>query len=360
MRTARDHTQALTINELAARLEAQQATKIDYVADTRRVGFFDKDDGSFGVSIDMPGSDLVSLGVNDNAHQQIGGRIGIPRKYYDRMRSDAPQLLTRNVEHWLQTEPEKRMFRSLEGELRAVVSDRFRRLDNYDLMQHLIPELQKEQGLEYWVTALTPERMFIRATLPRLRADVKVGDTVQAGVEISNSEVGQGALLVRPWILRLDCLNGMTTKIAIRKYHAGRRIEETEDALGIYRDETIAADDRAFFMKAADMARAAISDVTFGRIVEQLRVTAGGTPIENPVDAVEVLSQKLDLDEGEGQTLLSFLAAGGDLSQWGAINALTETAKSAETFGRLSELEAKAGELAEWNANEWAQVAVTA
>jgi hypothetical protein len=189
---------------------------------------------------------------------------------------------------------------------------------------------------------------------------VKVGDTVQAGVEISNSEVGQGALLVRPWILRLDCLNGMTTKIAIRKYHAGRRIEETEDALGIYRDETIAADDRAFFMKAADMARAAISDVTFGRIVEQLRVTAGGTPIENPVDAVEVLSQKLDLDEGEGQTLLSFLAAGGDLSQWGAINALTETAKSAETFGRLSELEAKAGELAEWNANEWAQVAVTA
>ena len=76
--------------------------------------------------------------------------------------------------------------------------------------------------------------------------------------------------------------------------------------------------------------------------------------------ATEVLTQKLVLTDGEGETLLSYLASGGDLSQWGAVNALTETAKHAETFGRLVELEVKAGELAEMPANEWAQVAVPA
>lgn len=359
MRSVRDHAQALTLDELGAELMAQQATKVDYVADTRRVGFYDREDGDFGVSIDMPDG-LLDFGVNDIAHEQIGTRVGIPRKYYDRMRADAPQLLTRNVEHWFSNEPEDRMFRTLQGNVRAVVSNRFRALDNLDLLQHLLPVLRETDGLEYWVTALTPERMYIRATLPRLQADVKVGDTVQAGVEISNSEVGRGSLQVKPWILRLDCLNGLTTQVALRKYHAGRRIEQTEDALGIFRDETLRADDTAFFMMAADMAKAALTKVTFDRIVEQLRETATGEAIVKPVAAVKVIAKQLDLREEEGDTLLSFLASGGDLSQWGAVNALTETAKYADTFERVTELEAKAGELVAMPANEWAKVAVTA
>lgn len=363
LRTARDHSQALTINELAAQLEAQQATKVDYVADTRRVGFFDVTgeagfEGDFAITID--GIDGQQFRVNDNAHQQIGGRLGIPRKYYERMRKDAPQLLQRNVEHWLISEPEKRMFRTLDGDLRAVLSDRYRRLDNYDLAQHLLPELGAIDGLEYFVTALTPERMFIRATLPRLQGEVKRGDIVQAGVEISNSEIGHGSLQVRPYLLRLVCLNGMVSNVALRKYHAGARIQETEDVLGIFRDETIAADDRVLFMKAADLVRACLTEVSFNRIIEQLRDIADGDQIAAPVAAVETLSQKLDLTEGEGQTVLSFLASGGDLSQWGAVNALTQAAKSAETFGRLVELETKAGELAAMPAKEWAQVAVSA
>jgi Domain of unknown function (DUF932) len=357
VRTARDHAEALTLSELAAQLEAQQATKVDYVADTQRVGFHAGQlAGEYGVSIDMPGDDLVTLDVNKNAHEQIGGRLGVPRKYYDRMRSDAPALLVSNVQHWFDAEPEKRMFRALDGKLRAVLSDRYRRLDNFDLMQHLLPELGAIDGLEFFVTALTPERMFIRATLPGLQAEVKVGDTVQAGVEISNSEIGQGSLQVRPYLLRLICMNGMVSNVALRKYHTGRRVEESEDMLGIFRDETMAADDRALFMKAADLVRASLTEVSFLSIVDQLRDLTGGEQIARPVAATQVLTQKLDLNEQEGETLLSFLAGGGDLSQWGVINALTETAKYADSFGRLVELEAKAGELVGMGAQEWATV----
>lgn len=360
MRTVLDHKQALTLEQLAQRLREEQATKVDYVVDTRRVGFYDREDGQFGVSFDMPGQELVSFMVNENAHEQIGSRVKIPRAYYRRMRSDAPRLLQRNVEHWLYNEPEKRMFRTLGGNLRAVLSDRYRRLDNYDLAEYLLPELGAIEGLKFFVNALTPEKMFIRATLPTLQADVKVGDTVQAGVEIRNSEIGHGALQVRPYLLRLTCLNGMVTDVSLRKYHAGRRIEETEDVLGIFRDETIAADDRAIFMKAADLVRASLTEVSFNEIVGRLRDIATGEQIAAPPAAVKVLANKLDLDEDESVSVLQFLTRGGDLTQWGAVNALTETAKYADSFGRLVELEEKAGELVEFSPEEWARVAVSA
>lgn len=362
MRTARDHSQALTINELATRILAHQDSKRDYVADTRRVGFFEEG-GKFGITIDgisEAEETPDSFGITKIAHEQIGTRLGIPRKYYDRMAQDAPALLVDNVRHWLIEEPAERMFRTLDGNVRAVLSNRYRRLDNYDLMQHLLPELNAIDGLDFFVTALTPERLFIRATLPGLEADIRVGDTVRAGVEITNSEVGRGSLQVRPYLLRLVCLNGMVSTVSLRKYHAGARIQETEDALGIFRDETLAADDRALFMKAADLVRASLTEVSFNQIVSQLRDIAEGEQIATPVAATKVLAKQLDLTESEGDTMLTFLASGGDLSQWGAVNALTETAKFAEDFGRLVELEEKAGELAALPGAEWARVAATA
>lgn len=363
MQSVLNHSQALSLEQLAEELQRQQETKLDYVADTRRVGFFDRQDGEFGIMIDgiVDGDgDGQEFLVSSLAHEHIGYRVNIPKRYYDRMRRDAPSLLTRNVEHWLYSEPEKRMFRTLDGKLRAVLSDRYRRLDNFDLAQALLPEFASVDGLEFHVASLTPERMYIRATLPRLQADVKVGDTVQAGVEISNSEVGSGALMVRPYLLRLVCLNGMVTSIALRKYHSGARVEETEDALGIFSDETRRQDDKVIFMKAADMVRAALTEARFEEIVETLRRTASTDSADDPVAATRVLTNTLELTEQEGNSVLAFLASGGDLTQWGAINALTETAKKASSFDRLVELEALAGKVAEWSEAEWNKVAVAA
>ena len=46
--------------------------------------------------------------------------------------------------------------------------------------------------------------------LPKLEFEVRRGDIVQFGLSISNSEIGQGALEVAIYALRLICLNGMT------------------------------------------------------------------------------------------------------------------------------------------------------
>lgn len=354
-----DRSDTLLLEDFAAELLRQQQAKVDYVADTRRIGFHCEEPGQAFVTID--GShEAGGFAVLKKAHEQFASRLKIPRAYYERMLAEAPTLLQRNVRHWLLENPEPRMFRTLDGDLRAVLSDRYRRLDTFDLMEHLLPEFSTIDGLSVHVASLTPERAYIRAILPSLSAEIRVGDVVQAGVEISNSEVGSGALQVRPYLWRLWCLNGMVRPVALRKYHIGRRIEESEEAYAIFRDETMRQDDKAVFMKAADLVRACLTEATFEQIVGDLRGAANSEPIQNPVAATKVLANRLGLNETEEGSFLHHLATGGDLTRWGAVNALTAAAKSAPTFDRLVEMEALGGALASAPENEWALVAAAA
>lgn len=75
---------------------------------------------------------------------QLAGRIGIPKRYYDRMATDAKSigLFADNVNHWLRHDDESRnfLFRTLRpddggvGMARALLSDKYLLLNNYDLV----------------------------------------------------------------------------------------------------------------------------------------------------------------------------------------------------------------------------------
>ena len=47
--------------------------------------------------------------VSNYAHLQIAEYVGIPYLYYQRMMSEAPALLSENVNHWLYKKNEKRL-----------------------------------------------------------------------------------------------------------------------------------------------------------------------------------------------------------------------------------------------------------
>lgn len=120
-------------------------------------------------------------------------------------------------------------------------------------------------------TELTDSRMYIKVINERLELEVNLGDVVQAGIVISNSEVGLGALKVEPLIYRSVCTNGMIAQVYSKKrYHVGRNAEEGE-AIELFRDETLKADDRAFFLKVQDTVRAAVDVVKFTTIVDRMR-----------------------------------------------------------------------------------------
>ena len=69
------------------------------------------------------------------------------KRYYDRMRSEAPELLGDNIRHWFQKYPAPRMIRTLDGGNRAFLSNSYRTLENEDLAEAVLPVLQEAQCL---------------------------------------------------------------------------------------------------------------------------------------------------------------------------------------------------------------------
>lgn len=297
--------------------------------------------------------------VTDHAHSQIAARLDIPSKYYNRMRSYAPELLAANVNNWFHSFPERRMIRTLDGQARAFLSARYRRLDHFDLAEAVLPILgEMGEGIEIVSTELTDSRMYIKVINSRLELEVKPGDVVQAGIAISNSEIGLGALKVEPLIYRLICSNGLISHdYSKKRYHVGRNAEEGE-AYELFRDETLKADDRAFFLKVQDTVRAAVDVAKFSTIVERMKESTEQRIEGNPVKAVEMVSQKFGFSSTESGGVLQHLIQGGDLSAYGMLNAITRTSQDVEDYDHATQLERDGSRVLSLPASTWKEIAL--
>ena len=187
------------------------------------------------------------------------------------------------------------------------------------------------------------------------------GDIVQAGIAISNSEVGQGTLSVQPLLYRLVCRNGLiVADRALRKTHVGRSLTQDEEGVTVYQDDTLQADDKAFFLKVRDVVQAAVSEVTFRQAAAKMQRTMGIKLVGDPVHSVEVLAQRYTLNEAERSGVLRHLVAGGDLSGYGLVNAVTHFSQEVEDYDRATEFEVLGGKLIELSASEWKPLAEAA
>src|SRR4051812_47529426 len=130
--------------ELARELERQHATKHDFLAPSNHI-LVRTDPETRGTTMDLDA--CGAFGVRDTAHEQLAAHAGIPLAYYRRMRQDAPKLFDYSVNHWLSEDTSPRLVRTLDGEARAVLSDRYRPLDNFDLAEAALPVLM-ERGFE--------------------------------------------------------------------------------------------------------------------------------------------------------------------------------------------------------------------
>lgn len=329
-----------TLQELAMELDRQQAVKKDMIVD---MGALSMDPGDTGLALQVTGGSMAAqYGINDIAHRQIGQTLKIPALYYDRMRTEYPELLAQNVNGWFARTPDtKRMLRTMDGTARALLSDRYRRIDNFEVASAVLPIISGMDGASVESCELTESRMYLKVVNPRVTAEVKKGDIVQAGIIISNSEVGMGSVNVSPLVYRLVCSNGMIAQDgAVRKYHVGRANEGGED-FSIYRSETIEADDKAFLMKLEDSVKAAVDQARFAAIVDKMREATEATMEAKVVpQVVELASKEYGITEAEGKGILGHLIAGGDLSLYGLANAVTRQAQDVESYDRSTELEA--------------------
>lgn len=347
--------QGKTLVELAQEITRQRDSRTDYVADTSALSMTQTEES---LALEIVNGETSRYGITDHAHRQIGTRLGIPADYYNHMRRKAPELLLDNVNHWFHNSPERRMVRTLDGNVRAVLSDRYRRIDNFDVLETALPVLNDSGELQVASCEVTDTKFYLKVIFPRIEAEVKKGDPVQFGVMISNSEIGVGSLLVQPFVNRLVCTNGMVSaEMSKRRNHVGRVLELEEDEhVQIYGEDTIRADDAAFLLKIRDSVRYFLNQSSIDTQIERLRISAGMEVSGGATKNVEVLAQKTRLLKEEQTSVLEHLLRGGDLSAYGYANAVTRTAQDTEDYDRATELEVIGGQIIGWSARTWKDV----
>jgi len=143
--------QGLSLQQLAIQIENDARVQKDMIAPTDQIRMNSADKGIL-LTIEGQGQ----YGVNDNTQSQISARLGIPKRYYDRMQKDAPDLLAHNVNTWFNHKPEPRMIRTItdggpsdtDGIARAFLSNRYRRIDHLMVAQAVLPQILEHGGLK--------------------------------------------------------------------------------------------------------------------------------------------------------------------------------------------------------------------
>lgn len=348
-----------SIQELATEIERQRTTRRDYVAPTQALVIEPAPDHG----ILMSGLNGESYGIRPHAHAQIAFDAGIPKPYYDRMLKDAPDLLASNVNRWFRQEPKKRMVRTLDRDVRGFLSDRYRALDNLDLVESAFPVLA-ERDAQLLSAELTETRLYLKFADPRITAPApnarKVGDLVSAGVVIRNSEIGHGALALEALMYQYSCANGAIMGISLKKFHVGRRAEEDQNVREVLSTEAKIAADRAFWLAFRDTLKAAFNEEIFQTNIAMANAAAG-RPIKGAPE--KVAERVVELAVGPGaptavrSSVLRHLIDNGDLSQYGMSFALTAAAQDANLdYEYATSMERAGGRVIELDESEWERI----
>ena len=317
--------QGRALPEVLKELQHQNNMKQDFIGPAQAF-MLEPDGRTFRIRHQNTGAE-ETFGTTDLFHRQVGSTLGIPAKYYDLMRQQKPELLAENVNSWFADREQSYMIRSMDygsGRVaRALLSDRYRRIDNLEVAAAVLPLFAGKEEMEVVSTEVSPNRLYLKIVNKRLEMEVVPGDYVQAGVVISNSEVGLGAVSVQPLVYRLVCTNGMVVNdFGERRAHVGRAVKALEDSFQLYSDETMEAEDKAFMLKLRDTTLAALEEARFAQIVGRFQESTQARITGRVQDVIELTGKAYDLNQPEQDSILNYLIQGGDLSLYGLSNAI--------------------------------------
>ncbi|MBR2258232.1 MAG: DUF932 domain-containing protein [Blautia sp.] len=324
-------------------LKKQNSAKRDYVAPAPAFGL--EEDGRTFFIRNEARNEKIIFGTTPLFHRQVAASLNIPSKYYDLMQEKKPELLAENVNEWFRDRDQAYMVRTLdygEGQVaRALLSDRYRRIDNLEIATAVLPCLAGRDEIEIVSSEVTPERLFIKYLNKRVEGEVRPGDLVQAGGIISNSEVGLGAVSVKPLLYRLVCSNGaVVDDFATRKTHVGRAAKSLEDSFVAFSEEAQQAEDAAFLLKIRDAVSSSYDEARFHQMIDKYREAADEKITGRVQDVVELTGKEYGLTVPEQDGILKYLIEGGDLSLYGLSNAVTRFSQDVESYDRATQMEA--------------------
>ena len=325
--------------DFVSRLKEKTATQEDKI---RNVQFLKmKNSGLFEVQ-DRDGN-VHEYNITNWTHGQLANYTGIPYSYYNKVMGTSTKLLAENVNHWFaQNKDDVRMVR-LDGDyMRAFVSDRFKRIDNYDVASIAVAEAkQVTETIKFrqaWVTDKMMNLELIDPTQiiyidpdkqaqfeqhePSENYFYKPGEDVyMAGISITNSEVGYKAFEAQTYLYRLSCSNGLVMPYSVRRVHLGGRTDE-----GDWSRKTRELDISLTESQIRDIVRKAFDKNSIDKAIDELR-KAKNEKIPHPQVFVDITAKEFAFTDTEKDNIWSNLSVEGDLSKYGFIQAMTRTAQ---------------------------------
>lgn len=370
--------QNMEVMDLANELERQAKTKRDVVVDSRTLkaivtqrayqeGTEVKSRNLVKLDVVFSEEETQSLELTGWAHRQLAEKCGIPLPYYKKMMSsEHAELLASNINEWIESR-DRRLIRTMDGRVRAILSDKYQVMDNYDVLLIALKKF-KEVGAKIHRCDISDTHMYIKAINPLNAVDVEEyrkshdwrkrveeeghkwldikdpgADILQQGIVIKNSEVGAGRFTIEPYVLRLRCNNGLIGTTSFAKVHLGSGKEIGE----ILSDRTKALEDEALWSKVNDYIDATFNPEIFENWVRNGLTDKLGAEIAEPQEAINNVVGHFKLSEQAKKNILDEFIKGQDNSQWGLINAMTATARETGAYDTQIELEKVAGELSE-------------
>jgi hypothetical protein len=144
------------MQEIVTLLYKQETEKHDYLVSTSNIEM--NEEGK--VVIQDTAKDYV---LSKYALGQISTYLDIPRDYVRRVFDDSPTLLSQNINHWLNKKQDRRLVRTLGTDLRAFLSDRYKVMDNYPLLEMITPVFE-QHNLQIISSNLSEEKMYSALT----------------------------------------------------------------------------------------------------------------------------------------------------------------------------------------------------
>lgn len=262
------------------------------------------------------GSDRT-LELTDHAMGQILSRLSIPALYFNRCPEN---LKWAQANYWIQSGryDKQMMLRLIQGNrVRAALSESYTAFDDVDVIPMIADVLDGEDCRIH--ADFSGEYTHVRVTFPKLSAEMRVGDVVQAGLHFSNSEVGMRSVHIDSLVYRLVCNNGavsseFASRASIR--HVGNPA------------------------RLKDYVRQAIDDAKTGahELIRKFK-QAVEYSLSEPQKLIEAHAQSHNLTQAQLKAALDVFAMNGDNTLYGAANAFTEAAKREGTFERRYQIE---------------------
>jgi hypothetical protein len=202
---------------------------------------------------------------------QVAARAGVPLPYLREL--DAPtaaawqhELATEILRQHYHHAPDGRVLvRSVRGQMRGWLSDRYRRLDSRPLFEALAEEAVRAGAVPV-DGVVTETRVALKLVLPDILEPIP-GEFLVVGGEWSNSDYGNGTHSFRMYALRVACLNGLTAEDVLRQVHLGGRLGDEIE----FSDRTHALDTATSVSALRDVIRSSFASNRREALLETIR-----------------------------------------------------------------------------------------